>query len=257
MNAGPADVKFTDVNNDGELDIVSSNVNWEDRGLSVIMQGNCEGDDCNNNGIGDICELPDCNFNGITDECDIASGASFDYDLNGEPDECQLDCNENGIPDFFEIEKGFITDCNNNGIPDDCDWINAGDCDDDGVIDACEQDANYDQVPDDCQCIADLSGNGTVEVNDLLQLIAAWGDPGPHPDSVPEDLNGDMVVDVADLLIVIGAWGDCSKYTLPNITGACCGEFFCVERQEVACEILLGTYFGDNTTCDSVDCGSP
>ena len=78
------------------------------------------------------------------------------------------------------------------------------------------------------------------------------------PEPIPEDLNGDMVVDVTDLLIVIGAWGDCSKYTLPNITGACCMESaICLERYEVACEVLLGTYFGDNTTCDSVECQSP
>jgi hypothetical protein len=143
---------------DGELDIVSANANHEDRGLSVIMQGNCQGDDCNNNGIGDICELPDCNFNGIPDECDIASGTS--------------------------------TDCNNNGIP--------------------------------------------------------------------EDLNGDMVVDIADLLSLISYWGECSKYTLPNITGACCNSSStCMEVYEIACEILLGTYFGDNTTGDSVECQSP
>ena len=43
------------------------------------------------------------------------------------------------------------------------------------------------------ECTGDLDGNGQVNVNDLLQLIGAWGNP----------------YDVNDLLELIGAWGEC------------------------------------------------
>ena len=53
-------------------------------------------------------------------------------------------------------------------------------------------------------CPEDVNGDGTVDVLDLLAVIAAWGNPGG-----PEDVNGDGVVDVLDLLAVISAWGPC------------------------------------------------
>jgi len=53
-------------------------------------------------------------------------------------------------------------------------------------------------------CAEDFSGDGSVAVDDLLTLIAAWGAPGGV-----EDLDGDGTVDVADLLILIAAWGPC------------------------------------------------
>ena len=42
-------------------------------------------------------------------------------------------------------------------------------------------------------CSGDLDDDGSVNVDDLLAVIAGWGDP----------------YDVDDLLIVIGAWGSC------------------------------------------------
>ena len=54
-------------------------------------------------------------------------------------------------------------------------------------------------------CPADLTGDGVVDVLDLLKVLAAWG---PCP-GCPEDLTGDDVVDVLDLLEVLGAWGVC------------------------------------------------
>lgn len=50
---------------------------------------------------------------------------------------------------------------------------------------------------------ADINGDGLVDVEDLLQLLAAWGSIGG-----PADVNGDGVVDVEDLLLVLAAWGD-------------------------------------------------
>ena len=53
-------------------------------------------------------------------------------------------------------------------------------------------------------CPADVNGDGTVDVLDLLAVLAAWGAPGG-----PEDINGDGVVDVQDLLQLLSAWGPC------------------------------------------------
>ena len=43
-------------------------------------------------------------------------------------------------------------------------------------------------------CTGDLNGDDTVGVNDLLAVIAAWGNP----------------YTVDDLLLVIQSWGECS-----------------------------------------------
>jgi len=52
----------------------------------------------------------------------------------------------------------------------------------------------------------DLDGDGSVGVNDLLQLLGAWGDCD-DPDNCPEDLDGDGAVGVNDLLTLLGNWG--------------------------------------------------
>jgi hypothetical protein len=54
-------------------------------------------------------------------------------------------------------------------------------------------------------CPSDLNGDDIVSVNDLLQMLGAWG---PCADC-PEDLNADGAVDVGDLLVLLAAWGSC------------------------------------------------
>jgi len=53
-------------------------------------------------------------------------------------------------------------------------------------------------------CIADITGDEMVGVDDLLDLIAAWGLSGS-----PADVNGDGVVDTLDLLLILAGWGAC------------------------------------------------
>jgi choice-of-anchor B domain-containing protein len=54
-------------------------------------------------------------------------------------------------------------------------------------------------------CLGDVAnGDGQVDVNDLLAIIAAWNTSNPQ-----FDIDGSGQVDVNDLLIVIGAWGPC------------------------------------------------
>ncbi|MBC8310410.1 MAG: PQQ-dependent sugar dehydrogenase [Planctomycetes bacterium] len=54
-------------------------------------------------------------------------------------------------------------------------------------------------------CPADINGDGTVGVADILGLIDSWG-PCSGCDA---DVNDDGVVDVTDMLEVVGSWGPC------------------------------------------------
>ena len=51
------------------------------------------------------------------------------------------------------------------------------------------------------ECPADLDGDGTIGVNDVLQLISSWGTPDG-------DVTGDGTTDVADILAILDAYGE-------------------------------------------------
>jgi len=53
------------------------------------------------------------------------------------------------------------------------------------------------------ECPADVTGDGVVDVLDLLEVLAQWGTSGSA------DINGDGIVDVLDLLKLLGLWGPC------------------------------------------------
>jgi hypothetical protein len=55
-------------------------------------------------------------------------------------------------------------------------------------------------------CDSDIDGNGAVEANDLLALIAAWG----CTTCDAEDVDGDGLVGTNDILTLIAAWGNCN-----------------------------------------------
>ena len=59
---------------------------------------------------------------------------------------------------------------------------------------------------DTAECLSDLSGDGFVDITDLLSIIAAWG---PCSGTCDADLDNNGAVDVADLLTLIGDWGPC------------------------------------------------
>ncbi|HRP62048.1 MAG TPA: M12 family metallo-peptidase [Phycisphaerales bacterium] len=54
-------------------------------------------------------------------------------------------------------------------------------------------------------CPADLTGDGNIDVSDLLILLGSWGPCA----GCPADITGDNNVDVSDLLALLGAWGPC------------------------------------------------
>ncbi len=63
-------------------------------------------------------------------------------------------------------------------------------------------------------CAGDVTGNGGVDVADLLAVISAWGACATcTPATCPADIapaGGNCVVDVQDLLSVISHWGGCT-----------------------------------------------
>ena len=55
----------------------------------------------------------------------------------------------------------------------------------------------------DVPCAEDVDGDGTVGVNDVLEIIGSWGPCS----GCPADVDGSGEVDVDDVLAVISAWG--------------------------------------------------
>jgi hypothetical protein len=53
--------------------------------------------------------------------------------------------------------------------------------------------------------MADITGDGQVGVNDILAIIAEWGECV----GCSADINVSGTVYVTDLLIVIDGWGEC------------------------------------------------
>ncbi len=88
----------------------------------------------------------------------------------------------------------FALDCNRNCI-----------ADTDDIFGGTSLDANGNNIPDECECLANLDGDDDVDVADLLILIKNFGSTG----SLLGDLDGDQDVDVADLIALIAVWGDC------------------------------------------------
>jgi len=143
-------------------------------------------------------------------------------------------------------------------------------------------------------CAADVDGDGSVAVSDVLAIIGAWGDCGdgtyrPTGDIAPMP-NGDCCVTVADVLAVVGNWGaDCSVYgsccmsdgscsemtdmacmdaggswdeggdcaTADCVAAACCLSLTtCEDLTEDSCVALGGSYKGDGTACATTDCAA-
>ncbi|MHC5114597.1 MAG: hypothetical protein ACYTGP_09240 [Planctomycetota bacterium] len=54
-----------------------------------------------------------------------------------------------------------------------------------------------------CGCTAELTGDGMVNVSDLLELIVQWG---PCSGACPADLDGDGQVAFPDLVNLLTVW---------------------------------------------------
>jgi hypothetical protein len=88
------------------------------------------------------------------------------------------DCDGNGISDLDELASGSASDFNDNGIP------------------------------DQCECLADLNGDGSVGGADLAALLGFWGPVSTFPLA---DIDRDGLVGGPDLTVLLGAWGPCPQ----------------------------------------------
>jgi hypothetical protein len=155
------------------------------------------GVDAGENGALDECEVDRDGNERFVDGPPDPEAAIVDmgaYELGGLP----ADCNRNGFDDLTcDLGPGGSEDCNDNGVPDECD-----------IDEGTSEDQDGDGVPDECQdCPGDITGDGVVDVADLVALLLSWG---PCDEPCPADLNLDGGVDAVDLqLLIVSVWGPC------------------------------------------------
>jgi hypothetical protein len=97
----------------------------------------------------------------------------------------------------FAADCATCIDSDGDGVPDYLDRCPGGD---DRI------DTDGDGIPDACDCMADLSADGTIDGTDLGIIVALWGSS-----SVFADITGDGIVDGADLATVLVGWGPCTN----------------------------------------------
>ncbi|MEE2906859.1 MAG: hypothetical protein VX527_03410, partial [Planctomycetota bacterium] len=76
-----------------------------------------------------------------------------------------------------------------------------------GHIDGESSDTDFeeDMFLEYCPCFGDVNADGSVDVNDVLDVINAWGS-----NQADTDLDNNGIVDVNDLLTVIENWNECN-----------------------------------------------
>jgi hypothetical protein len=126
--------------------------------------------------------------NKIGDYYDMRSdnvGASLAYaaTYNGEQDVWfkrigDYDCNGNGVGDLDDIAGGTSSDVNGNGNP------------------------------DECECLGDMNGDGTINLADLASFLAAFGSCTGQPAfNAAADINADGCVTLNDLAVLLSNFG--------------------------------------------------
>ncbi len=92
------------------------------------------------------------------------------------------------------MDNSLFPDCNCNGVADADDIARGG-----------SDDFNGNGVPDECETLGDLDGDGDVDATDLILLLGAWGACDDCEDC-PADLDGDCTVGTGDLIVLLGNW---------------------------------------------------
>ena len=112
----------------------------------------------------------------------------MDFDGNSEIDVADANA-------FLALYDAALHDCDGNGEPDLLDIL---------LDPAVDQDETV--IPDVCEAAGDVTGNGVVDVQDLVTITLMWGNCPPASPCFG-DTNQDGRVDVIDLLAVILNWG--------------------------------------------------
>ena len=118
-----------------------------------------------------VCLIENCSFAG--NEATNSGGAIYQFQQTAE---------------YLNISDSTFCDSAPNHIDGKLPWIDGG----------------GNTFADECPDCPDITGDGYVNVSDLLTIIDQWGQTNS-----PADLNYDGIVDVSDLLIVVGDWGEC------------------------------------------------
>jgi hypothetical protein len=103
---------------------------------------------------------------------------------------------DNGLDSGSVYAFHGLSDCQPNGRLDICD-----------IAEGTSEDENGNGVPDECECVGDLDGDGNTDHSDLGILLADWGCVGSEPNDCPGDLDGDFDTDHSDLGILLADWG--------------------------------------------------
>jgi hypothetical protein len=132
-----------------------------------------------------------------------------------------------GLSDLTAIPYGFAqTDLSATGST--CELLQPGDdCNGNGTLDGieialgCALDSDMDGIPDECQggflggfvgtCTRDVTGDGAVDVHDLLRLLQVWGTVKLGGIDARCDLappKGDLLVNAQDLIELLQAMQD-------------------------------------------------
>ncbi len=114
------------------------------------------------------------------------SGAVYIFDLQSM--DCRTDCNANAVDDSVEFYSGVAGDCNRNG-----------------VLDACDPDCNGNGVPDSCDTYAywlyDCNRNGVVDACDIEFGTSQDCSGDGYPDECDRDCNSNGVPDSCDIVV--------------------------------------------------------
>ena len=132
---------------------------------------------------------------GLSDSTAMPSGFA-QTDLSATGSTCELlqpwdDCNGNGTLDGIEIALGCALDSDMDGIPDECQGGFLG-----GFVGICTR---------------DVTGDGAVDVRDLLRLLQVWGTVKLGGNDARCDLappKGDLLVNAQDLIELLQAMQD-------------------------------------------------
>lgn len=129
---------------------------------------------------------------------DERPGDQFGCGLSLGGDVALIGATRNNAPGSVYAFAGMRgADCDGNGEPDGCDIFG-------GLL----EDLDDDGIPDECEAGGDVNGDGVVGINDLLDVLAAWGFcPAPCPPGCLGDADGDCLVGLADLTAVTTGWG--------------------------------------------------
>lgn len=87
---------------------------------------------------------------------------------------------------------------------------------------------------------ADLNCDGLIDVEDLIQLLAAWGPCEAHT-ACPADLSGDGHVHVADLLLLLNAWtGSAMQDTQARVSSIPQNQYSALRRRSPTPDTAAG-----------------